>query len=71
MELCKPCIICGEPVELTPDEKLSLQYGHNIDSKVCDKCREAVWSIRERGKRYGEAVKAYGKWSSNPNRFKR
>ena len=41
------CIICGESVELTPNEELSLERGHHIHSKVCDKCRAAVFRIRE------------------------
>lgn len=45
--LCKGCIICGEPVELTPNEELSLRRGFHIDSKVCDKCREAILHTRK------------------------
>lgn len=41
------CIICGETVELTSNEEVSLYYGHNIGSKVCDKCKQAVLYIRE------------------------
>lgn len=42
-----PCIICGESVELTPNEVMSLEYGSHIRSKVCDKCKTAVLCIRE------------------------
>ena len=42
-----PCIICGETVELTPNEVMSLEYGSHIRSKVCDKCRAAVLRIRK------------------------
>ena len=42
-----PCIICGESIELTPNEVMSLEYGNHIRSKVCDKCRAAVLRIRE------------------------
>ena len=45
--LCKGCIICEEPVELTPNEELSLRHGFHIDSKVCDKCREAILHTRK------------------------
>ena len=45
--LCKGCIICGELVELTPNEELSLHRGFHIDSKVCDKCREAILHTRK------------------------
>ena len=41
------CIICGESVELTPNEVMSLEYGSHIRSKVCDKCRAAVLRMRE------------------------
>lgn len=41
------CIICGETIELTPNEEASLYYGHSIGSKVCDKCKQAVLYIRE------------------------
>lgn len=42
------CIICGETIELTPNEETSLYYGHGIGSKVCDKCKQAVLYIREK-----------------------
>lgn len=42
-----PCIICGESVDLTPNEVMSLEYGSHIRSKVCDKCRSAVLRMRE------------------------
>jgi hypothetical protein len=42
------CIICGETIELTPNEEASLYYGHSIGSKVCDKCKQAVLYIREK-----------------------
>ena len=41
------CIICGEPVTLTQNERIRLEHGHCIHSKVCDKCRAAVLRIRE------------------------
>lgn len=47
MALCKSCIICGEAVELTPNEERSLRRGLNIDDKVCDKCREAILYMRK------------------------
>lgn len=45
--LCTCCIICGESVPLTQNEVTSLEYGHDIHSKVCDKCRAAVLRMRE------------------------
>lgn len=45
--LATSCIICGESIELNDNEKLSLQYGLSIHSKVCEKCKEAVLYIRE------------------------
>ena len=41
------CIICGESVPLTQDDILSLEHGHHIHSKVCDKCKAAVLRMRE------------------------
>ena len=41
------CIVCGESVELTDNECLALSRGHNIESKVCDKCKEAIIYMRK------------------------
>lgn len=46
-QLCTSCIVCGESVLLTEQEEISLQYGHSIHSKVCDKCKAAVLYMRE------------------------
>lgn len=40
------CIVCGEGVELTEEEVMSLNYGNCIHSKVCDKCKEAILYMR-------------------------
>ena len=45
-----PCIICDESVPLTQNEILSLEHGHHIHSKVCDKCKAAVLRMREQMK---------------------
>ena len=45
--LCTCCIICGEPVPLTPNDVVSLEHGRDIHSKVCDKCKAAVLRMRE------------------------
>lgn len=41
------CIVCYEPVELTPNEEVALNYGRPIGSKVCDKCKQAILHIRK------------------------
>ena len=44
--LGKVRIICGEAVEFTPNEKMAFRYGHPVDSKVCDECRQAILYVR-------------------------
>ena len=44
---CAPCIICGELVKLRLNEERMLGYGKTPSPKVCDKCREAVLTLRE------------------------
>lgn len=46
VKISKGCIICDEPVVLTELEEAVLQRGHHIDSKVCDKCRQVILSLR-------------------------
>lgn len=43
-----PCIVCGETVPLTENEKMLVCGGHIIQSQMCDKCKKAVLFIRER-----------------------
>jgi hypothetical protein len=45
-KLAMPCIICGESVELTEEEEMSLSYGDHVRSKVCNECRSAVLYMR-------------------------
>lgn len=45
--LATPCIVCGESVKLTPNEEITLRYGHDIHRKICDKCKQAILYIRE------------------------
>lgn len=45
-QLCIACLICGEPVPLTENEEIRMNYGHPLNSKVCDKCRHAILHIR-------------------------
>lgn len=47
VRLCMSCLICGESVVLTQEEELSLQYGHSVHSKICDKCKQAILHIRK------------------------
>ena len=47
-KLAMPCIICGESVELTEEEEMSLSYGDHVRSKVCNECRSAILYMRER-----------------------
>ena len=49
VSLCTGCIICDEPVPLTANEELLLSYGHghDIHSKVCDKCKKVILRMRE------------------------
>lgn len=42
-----PCIVCGETVPFTEYEEMLVYSGHNIQSKMCDKCKKAVLYIRE------------------------
>ena len=45
------CIICGEGVKLTDNECLALSRGHNLESKVCNKCKEAIMYMRKQIKK--------------------
>lgn len=47
VRLCTSCIVCSESIPLTQEEELSLQYGHSIHSKICDKCKQAILHMRE------------------------
>ena len=47
VSLATYCIICGDPVILTQNERIRLEYGCWIHSKVCDKCKAAVLRMRE------------------------
>lgn len=43
----KACIVCGEPVPLNELEVAALNYGGaKIETKMCDKCRNAILFIR-------------------------
>lgn len=44
--LGKTCIICGEAVEFTPNEEMAFRREYPVDSKVCDKCRQAILYVR-------------------------
>lgn len=46
-KLCISCLICGEPVPLTEMEESRLNYGMDIHSKICDKCKAAILYMRE------------------------
>ena len=43
-----PCIVCGETVQLTENEEMLVRRGHNIPSKMCDKCKNVILDIRKR-----------------------
>lgn len=46
--LSTPCIICNESVCLTENESIAvLHYNKSIPSKVCDKCKQAIFYIRK------------------------
>jgi len=46
--LSTPCIICNEFVYLTENESIAvLRYNKSIPSKVCDKCKQAIFYIRK------------------------
>lgn len=45
--LSKACLICGEGIILTENEKEALYCGYHIDNKVCDKCKQAILYIRK------------------------
>lgn len=40
------CIVCNEPVELSEIEVSRLRHGLHINSKICDKCKQAILYIR-------------------------
>ena len=42
------CLICDEPVELNEMEQSRLNYGLGIDSKICDKCKNAILYYRRK-----------------------
>ena len=44
----KPCMICGESVKLTDWEEEALKFGNSVESKICDKCKQAVLFIRNK-----------------------
>ncbi len=41
------CLVCGEPVVLDEQEKMRLDHGLPIHSKICDKCKAAILYMRE------------------------
>ena len=41
------CLICDEPVALNEMEQSRLNYGLDIDSKICDKCKKAILHYRK------------------------
>lgn len=43
----KACLVCGDGVRLTEEEEMCLRYGHHIDVKICDKCKQAILHIRK------------------------
>ena len=46
--LSSPCIVCDELVNLTENESIAvLHYNKSIPSKVCDKCKQAIFYIRK------------------------
>lgn len=60
VKISKGCIICDEPVVLTELEEAVLRSGHHIDSKVCDKCRQAILRMRNQ-------TEKVGKWKLHPD----
>lgn len=47
VKICTDCLICGEPVELIDIEVYRLGRGHDVGSKVCEKCRKAIMRFRK------------------------
>ena len=45
--ISKACLICGDSVELDEIETAVMMAGHHVDSKICDKCRQAILHIRK------------------------
>ena len=43
----KACIICGDGVRLTDEEVMSMKYGRHLETKICDKCKQAILHIRK------------------------
>ncbi len=53
MTLCKSCIICNDPVPLTENEKIAMDYGKPVPTKICDNCKAAVLYIRNQLQKEG------------------
>ena len=45
-EISVGCLICGEYVELTLNEKLSVRNCYRIH-KICDKCKATILYVRK------------------------
>lgn len=44
-QLGVPCIACGNVVPLTKNEEMLFRRGHNLPSKMCDRCKNAMAEI--------------------------
>lgn len=42
------CLICDEPVALSEMEQSRLNYGLDIHSKICDRCKNAILYYRRK-----------------------
>lgn len=45
--ICISCIVCGEGVPLSDIELYHYMRGSYVDSKICDKCKQAILHIRK------------------------
>lgn len=45
--LCKSCLVCGEPVPITDVEYARLMHNMSIEPKICNECKNAILHIRK------------------------
>lgn len=49
-KFAKPCMVCGQAVELAEYEEMRVSSGLNVEPKICDDCRRAIlWAKHQMG----------------------
>jgi len=46
--LCTKCFMCEESMELTEKEKIIIDFGREIQPRLCKKCKDAWIRFRDR-----------------------